>query len=263
MNEQLHRYLNYLAQDETNAKLLLSAAQILHNLEKLDDAIALITRHAHHHDSNADLAGLLALLHFDNQNSEQAEIFFHRALTLNPEHFNGQLVRVLLQALRHNAKLAEIEELLKINPNESRLLFALGTTQMREMNLPAAEEAFLRAIDLIPNFYELWICMGMCQLLQNNLGKAEQAYQQAINIDPNTADGFGGMALTTALFKQNIEANQWLQKAISLDSDCFLIPLTQLILANTLNPEQAGSQFNTVFPDITAEINRVLLMKEF
>lgn len=199
MNEKLQRYLGYLNQDETNASLLLSTTRMLHHLEQLDEAIALITRLAHHHDSNAEIAGLLALLHFDNQNAELATFYSNKALVLNPDNSEGQLVGILLSALNHQANPSEIEALLEKNPNESRLLFALGTTHMHHMNLPDAEKAFLRAIEFAPNFYELWLSMGMCYALQNKLDKAEQAYQQAITIHPNTADGHNGITLLNAL----------------------------------------------------------------
>lgn len=199
MNEKLQRYLSYLNQDETNANLLLATARILHHLEKLDEAIALIMRLAHHHDSNADLAGLLALLHFDNQNAELAEFYTNKALALHSENHEGRLVHILLKALAHQATPIEIEALLEENPNESRLLFALGSAYMQQINLPAAEKTFLRAIELAPNFYELWISIGMCHVLQNNLDKAEQAYQQAITMNQNIADSYNGMALINAL----------------------------------------------------------------
>ncbi len=199
MSEKLQRYLGYLNQDKTNASLLLATARILHNLEKLDEAITLIMQLAHHHDANADLAGLLALLHFDNQNAELAEFYSNKALALNSESHEGQLVRLLLKALEHQATPIEIETLLEKNPNESRLLFALGSAYMHHRNLPAAEEAFLRALELAPNFYELWISIGMCHVLQNNWNKAEQAYRQAITMNQNRTDGYNGMALIKAL----------------------------------------------------------------
>lgn len=247
LNEKRQRYLGYLAQDETNINLLLSVARLFHHFEKLDEAIELLMQYAHHHDENADLAGLLALLYFDIHDATSAELSANKALALNPSQYEGQLVNILLNTLRNKATLGEINALLSVAPDESRLLFALGTTQMRHMNLPAAEAAFFRAVEIAPYFYETWISIGMCSILQNKLDKAQNAYQYAIDIEPHRADGHAGLALSNALESQVPQAQQYLEKAMLLNAECSLIPLAQMILNNSINPQQAGAQFITLF----------------
>jgi len=262
LQEKLDRHLAYLEQDKNNSHLLLSTgllkAQILHHQQKITDAIMLLEQLFLEHQSSAEITGLLSLLHFDNQDAVKAESFSKKALALNSSNYEAQLVQILLKALQNNATLDEINNLIEIKPLDSRLWFVLGTTQMRHMNFPAAEQAFLQTTTLFPNFYDSWICAGWCHLLQNNLDKAILSYQQAINIEPETADGFAGLSLVHALQNNIIEAKKKLQISESLDSECFLAAVSRIIIANQSNPEEAAKQFNKTFPSVAPEINRIL-----
>ncbi len=262
LQEKLTHHLAYLEQDKTNPNLLLTVgmlkAQILHHQEKLDDAITLLEQLILEHKSSADIAGLLALLHVDNNNPIKADLFSKKALALNPSNYEGRLVQMLLRASLNDATLDEINALIEINPQDARLWFALGNTQMRHMNLTAAEQAFSKTTDIFPNFYESWIGSGWCHLLQNNISKAEMAYLQAVKIDVDAADGWGGLALIDALQNNMAEAKEKLQKAELLDPQSFLVAVTRIIVANQSKPEEAGRQFNLAFPSVAAKINQVL-----
>ena len=265
LQDKLNRHQTYLDQDPNNANLRLTVgllkAQILHHQQKTNEAITLLEQLDH--KSSAEVSGLLALLHFDNQDALQAELFSNKALTLNPTHYEAQLVQMLLKALKNQATLDEINTLIQINPQDSRLWFALGSTHMRHLNIPAAEQAFSQATLIWPDFYDSWICTGWCHLLQDNLNKAEMAYKQAKNIDIETADGWAGLALVKALRNDMAEAEKQLQQSDALDPKCFLAEITRIILANQSNPDEAVKQFNQTFPEIAPEINKLLLGKRF
>lgn len=250
--------LNASSETEPRHENELLKAQILHHLQRQDEAIVLLEQLIIHNNSSAETAGLLALLYFDQNNIERAELLSNKALAINPENSEGQIVSVLLKAMRNEAQVTEIEYLLTSNPNECRLWFALGTTQMQHMNVTAAEKAFAIATQIWPNFYDSWISAGWCHLLQNNLDKAEAAYQQAVNIDADNADGWGGLALVSALRNNMDQANEWLEKTLILDAHCFLGSVTQIIIANQQDPKQAAKLFNSTFPEAGTEINWML-----
>jgi len=250
--------LNSPQQSSVDCSSELLKAKILHHLQRSDEAISLLEQLIIHHDANAELAGLLALLYFDTNELEQAKLVSNKALALNAENSEGQLVRLLLKTLKNEVSLEEIETLLLRIPDECRLWFALGATQLRHLNFFAAERAFSRATELWPSFYDSWINSGWCHLLQDNLDKSEKAYQQAVVIDAERAEGWGGLALVNALRANMVEAKKWLKKTRELDSGCFLVTLTQLIIANQENPEQAQELFDRALPKISAEIDRML-----
>ena len=260
-NQNFEEALLVVSSSENNETLPMSAllkAKLLHHLQRINEAITVLTQLLTHHDSNAEAAGLLALLYVDTNNEELARLLSNKALAINPDNYDGQLVRVLLKTLNDEVTLTEIESLLAIKPKDGRLLFALGTTQMRYMNFPAAEQAFLQTTQIWPFFYENWISYGWCHLLQNNLDKAERAYRQAVSIDANSADGWGGLALVSALRLHLTQAKKWLEKAYELDSTCFLAAITRIILANHSDPEQAAKWLHTTLPGVSAEISKII-----
>jgi Tfp pilus assembly protein PilF len=251
LQERLHRHLFYLEQDKDNFNLLLSISnqyQQLGNNKLAQKFLDELKNRLEHRmtmiELNSKHAGLLALLYFDANDTVQAEIFSNKALTLNPDEYHGQLVRTLLKTLCNEVTIAEIDALLTINPEEGRLLFALGATNMRLMNVPAAEQAFLQASQLWPNFYENWISYGWCQILQNKLDLAEMAYQRAVKIDASHADGWGGLAIVSALNKNITQAKKWLDQAQALHSECFLADITRIVIENHFNHEQQGNHLN-------------------
>lgn len=233
-------------------------AKILHHIQRPDEAIILLEQLIIENPANDEIAGLLALLHFDDNNIEQAELFSARALFQNEINSSGQLVQVLLKTLRREVSLPELERLLIANPNECRLWYALGTTQMQHMNVTAAEEAFAQAIQIWPNFYDCFISIGWCHILQNKLDKAEDAYNEAVTIDAEGADGWGGLALVHALRNEKEMAQNLLDKALLLDSDCFQAKITQIIMANHVDPKQAAKLLSETLPAVALEMEHIL-----
>lgn len=280
----LQRHLLYLEQDKQNVNLLLTVsdcylqiadftsaqrylddakrytanpqrlvyleARLLHHLQQTDKAIALLEQSLTHCSTNADAMGLLALLYFDNHDIEKATLTASATLTLDPMHPNGQLVNLLLKSLRQEVSPDEIEYLLKSQPQESRLWFVLGTTQLRLMNCPAAERAFNQTAQIHTQFYDNWICLGWCHLLQNNLDSAETAYEQAIAIDTERADGFGGLGLVYALRNQVTDATHWLSQTEQRDPESFNAKITRMLLANPLDHDTAAKEFYSLFPEV-------------
>ena len=171
LQEKLQRHLTYLDQDPNNANLQFTVgllnAQLLHHQQKIDDAITILEKLSINQEPNANIAGLLSLLYFDNNDAINAEFLSKKALTLNPDNYEAQLVQLLLKALQNKATLDETNRLINIKPEDSRLWFVLGTTQMHHMNLPAAEHAFEQTTKINPHFYDSWICSGWCHLLQS------------------------------------------------------------------------------------------------
>lgn len=267
LQDKLQRHLAFLEQDKNNASLQLSVgllkANLFHHQHRLLDAITLLDDLALSHGLNGEIAGLLALLHLDNNDTVQAAVFSRQALALEPSNYHGQLVHLLLRTLSQEATLAEIQALIDVSPNDSRLWFALGTTHMHHMHINEAEQAFINASKIWPGFYDNWICLGWCQLLQNHLDKAHAAYLEAVQIDSNGADGWGGLALISALKNHTDEAGEYLKKADALESEGFLSTVTRIILANQSNPEKALQPFNAAFPAVAPEMNRMLAQAIF
>jgi len=258
IQEQLKRHLHYLEQDPDNTNLLMSVGVCYRILNELDEAVNIMERLFKLDESNATVAGMLAMLHFDNNVMEPAEFFCKIALVLDADNREGRLVQVLLRTLSNEAVQSEIDALLLEFPEECRLWFALGTVHMQQMNVVEAGQAFARATEIWPGFYDCWISLAWCQLFQNDLDAAEHSYEQAMKADEEQADAFAGMALVSALRKEPAEATPWLEKARSLNDACFLIAMAEVIMANEHSPGQAADRLMQAVPGLEEHMELML-----
>ncbi|MDI9817543.1 MULTISPECIES: tetratricopeptide repeat protein [unclassified Legionella] len=255
---QATEVLTPLAEEAFFHEARLLMAKLLHNQQRTEEAIVLLEPLADTATEDAEITGLLALLYYDNGDQEHAEMMVKRTLKINPDNYSGQLVQILLQLASGETPIEAIDKLLLVNPNDCRLLFALGTTHLRNLQFSDAQQAFTKANELWPKFYDSWISLGWCQLFQDNIAGAEHSYQQAVTIAEEIAAGWGGLALVNALRMDLVEAEQLIKHARKLDPDCFLSNVAEIICANYLQSEEAKKQFDRIFPQAADQINAAI-----
>ena len=151
----------------------------------------------------------------------------------------------MLRLLNQETTIEEIEALLKVNPQDSRLWFALGSTYMGQGDFSSAEEHLEKTLEIHPEFYDCHLALAWCQLLNNKPQQAHVTYQNAISIVDYIADGWGGLAIIYALNADLEQAEQLIIKAQSLNSDCFLTQIAQTIYLTHKNPQQAQQHLFT------------------
>ena len=196
--------LGYTQQPQELPESNLLRAKILHDLQRVDEAITCLEHYIAYNPTHAEAIGLLALFYFDHHDASTAARLANQALSLNSTQYYAKMVRILLKTLKNEVTVEEIGMLLAVKPTEGRLLFALGSTHLRLMNHAAAEQAFFETSQLWPMFYDNWISYGYSLLLQHKFDEALAAYQQAIMIDPNHPDGLQGIELASALKLEDI-----------------------------------------------------------
>lgn len=261
LNHQFEEALAMINTSDTNENTHDSEflkAKIFHHLQQPKKSILILSQLNTLSPSDDQVSGLLALLYFDDNNLELAEKHCRDALEQNADNSKAVLVNILLKTLKNTATIAEIELRLTKTPQETRLWLALGTTQLRLMNITAAETAFLTATQIWPDFYECWTNLAWCYVLQNNIDLAKNVYQKIIEIDAERADGWGGLALVSAMQEDISTAQALLEKAKAIDENCFLVNITEIIIGNQVNSDDAFKQLKKAFPEVSAEINRIL-----
>ncbi|MCL9682672.1 tetratricopeptide repeat protein [Legionella maioricensis] len=218
------------------AELLM--ARILHRQDSIEEAIGLVENILEHNPDDAEALGCLSLLYFDLNEDALANETSLRALKINPENYDAKLVNMLIRLITHETTIEEIEELLQINPQDSRLWFALGNTYMTQGDLDSAESTLQKAVEIYPEFYDCHIALAWCQLLNDHVNEAHETYQDAVELVDELADGWGGLALVYALNEDFIKAEQLINKANDLNPDCFLTEIAQTICFNYKNPQK-------------------------
>lgn len=219
------------------AELLMS--RILHRQDSIDESIGLVEDILEHNPNDAEALGFLSLLYFDLNEEELAKQTSLRALNLNPENYDAKLVNIMIRLMTQETTIEEIEALLQINPQDSRLWFALGNTYMTQGDLDSAEATLRKAVAIYPQFYDCHISLGWCQLLNNHINAAHETYQSAAKLVEELADAWGGLALVYVLNEDFLQAEHFIKKAHELNPDCFLTEIAEAIYFNHKNPTKA------------------------
>jgi tetratricopeptide (TPR) repeat protein len=240
--EQAWTILSSIKDEDYKSVSTLLMARILHQQNDMEQGIALLSEHIMEYPNEAEALGFLSLLYFDSNNEDLAKELSQRALTLNPSLYDAQLVDVMIRLLTQETTTDEIKELLDINPEDSRLWFALGSTYMTQGDFASASTHFQNTLAIHPEFYDCYIALAWCQLLNNEIKEAHETYQNAISLADTLADGWGGLAIIYALNADLEKAEQLINKASSLNPDCFLTQIAQTMYLNHTNPEQANKQ---------------------
>ena len=227
-----------LLEHEPFPEALLLMARILHRQGAIEKAVGLVEELLELDPSDGDSVGLLSMLYFDLKEEDLALKTAALALELNPENYDAKLVRVLSRILSQETSIAEIEELMKFNPHDARLWFALGNNYMTQGDLDAAEYTLKKGIDLHPEFYDCYIALAWCQLIRDDLDEAEETYQDAAGIVEELADAWAGLALVYALKEDFWKAELYIDKANELNSGCFIIEIAESVYFNHKNPKQ-------------------------
>lgn len=247
-----------LSKGDSSYEVELLMANLLYHSNRHEEAIKSLETTLENHGPAEQGLALLAQLYFEIEEMELAENTAQQALIISPKNYDAQVIMLLIKLAEGTTTVKEIKKLLNKNNTDSRLWFALGTTQLRTLKLQAAEKSFLKAAELEPLFHDNWISLGWCQLSLNKVGEAHASYYKAIDAHEESSEAWGGLAIVTALNSDFVGAEQMIQKAKKLDSECFLADIAQIIYSNYSAPAQAAKQFKKTFPTIAEQINAAM-----
>lgn len=231
--------LSLIEEEEYIPSTRVLMARMMYEEGAVEEAINLLEEHVPNFTSNAEIVGLLSLLYFDINNEHAARELSQQALQLEPTNFDAQLVDIMLRLITQETSAEEILNLLQVNPKDSRLLFALGSTYMAQGEFALAIEQFKKTITVQPEFYDCYIALAWCQLLNNEVQDAHETYQNAISLDDALADGWGGLAIIYALNADLAQAEQLISKAKTVEEENFLTEIAEIIYLGLKKPNKA------------------------
>lgn len=263
LEQDLHAALEMLSTVDTSDYsefACILKARILHQQGELVQAITLLEEHLQEYPNNAEAMGLLALIYFDTNEEQLAAQLSEKALALNPDLYEPQIVELMLRVAERQATSEEIQQLLKLYPQDSRLLFALGSVFMMEGSLEEAITYYQQTLELQPEFYDGHLALAWCYLLTDALHEAHEIYQNAVELSDHFADAWAGLAIIQA-FNEDWEQTQLLiDKAQSLDAECFLIQIAKIMLLNHTDPNQAQSDLFKIVHDEHLPVSQKLAL---
>jgi putative PEP-CTERM system TPR-repeat lipoprotein len=163
--------------------LSLVRAQIM--LGKFDQARAELVGHGD--DESPDWTALGGMLEFGQQNFKQARELFQKVLDKHPQHEDARrgLLQVALREGDVKAARGQIDTLLESAPKDAGLWLIKGALELEDKQLPAARDAFNKALALAPR--SPGAILGMTQALLTS-GELDAASTQLDAIGAQGAD---------------------------------------------------------------------------
>lgn len=205
----------------------------LHHIGDLEQAIAIGLEHAAASPDDAELAGMLALLYLDDDQSEPSAIWSEKALAINP-HQHFALIAAGTNDLAHEDPIrakTRFESVLSRDVNAGRAWSGKGLAHLYLLEIPEARAALDRAVELIPQHVGTWHALAWVQMMQGEVQGAEASFQAAMDRDRNFGETHGGMAIVAALQGQDDRSEAALARARRLMPGGFSARYVELLRA--------------------------------
>jgi tetratricopeptide (TPR) repeat protein len=110
----------------------------------------------------------------------------------------------------------EFLDLIEHAPADAEAWFMLGTAEGRLGNIPAAEMAMNKALDIDPNLAEGWLGMGQVLEARGRRDDATKNYLHAISLKPKLAEAHAGLGRIYRATARLQQASDHFQRAIEL-----------------------------------------------
>jgi tetratricopeptide (TPR) repeat protein len=171
-----------------------------HYLGEVAEAISVATAFLAAHPENSDVAGMLSLLYFDDNDLAAAREWSQRALADAPQNLDALLAAGGAALGAEDAQTAKtlLLQAVSVQPRNGRVWANLGLADMLNLDLDSAEEKLLHAVKYMPEHIGTWHVLGWVQLLKKNINGADTSFQTALALDENFGETHGGLAAVAA-----------------------------------------------------------------
>jgi tetratricopeptide (TPR) repeat protein len=190
----LERFVS-IATDRRNSRYRL--ATLYQATDRVDDAVALYEALAA--EDQADSRALIALASIRGKQGEHeiAMSLFRRGLEIAPlsPYAHRQLGIYHSRMGRYPEAIAELEETLRLKPDDGPTLQMLGITYATAGREADAMKIFQKCLEVDPTRLQVWLSMGECYEKMGNPAEAARCYQEAIKAgDPLAKDAKARLA---------------------------------------------------------------------
>ena len=132
-----------------------------------------------------------------------------------------------------------LDQAQKALPNDGRVLSAIAIAKLGDGDLPAAEQAFVRATTFMPQHIGSWHGLAWCQLMRGDVEAARASFEAALVLDRNFGETHGGLAVIAALQGRKQEASEAIERAQRLDRSGLSARYAQALLDGNAQDAQA------------------------
>ncbi len=195
----------------------------------------------------------LAELAIANTSPTGTEFFEHlnKAVALADKVSNGEKLLILAAQAGANGDFkgqkADLDQLLAAYPNDERVLFAVGTFEFGQNQIPAAIEHFKKATEINPQYPAAFNLVGYSYRQNVDYPAAEKAFQRYVELipkDPNPYDSYAELLLKMGRFDESIAQYR---KALEIDPN-FINAYQGIAMALLYQgkPDQAAAELSNI-----------------
>jgi tetratricopeptide (TPR) repeat protein len=207
--------------------------QMLHHLDRLDEALATGAQLAANYPDNQRLMGALATLAMDAGDLTLSKHYAEQGGN------NGEALAARGMLDLETGAYADAMELLTAaldeEPRNPRAWIGKGLALLVSGNQQSACSAIEQGAQLFETHLGSWIASGWAHFVSGDPAKSRASFVRARDIDPNFAESHGGLAVLDILDGQIASAERNCEIALRLDPQSLVG-----ILAKTLLLEQGG-----------------------
>lgn len=216
------------------ANIHLLKARALHHLERMAEGVETLQQHIDDQPDDVESLGVLSIMHWDNDDTDNAEAVAYKTLELQPENDDAHVTlgSIALEQQDPDGALEHFSGVVSRRPNNGRAWSGLAYAEMLNLNLDAAKAHFESAVQYMPNHIGTWHGLGWIQILQDDLDGAEESFKKSLELDRSFGETHGGLAVIAALRDQLDIASTSAKKAVRLDKETFAGRFARTLVAS-------------------------------
>lgn len=156
-------------------------------------------------------------------------------------------------------------------PKDARNAFEKGSRDFERDKLPEAEKELQKAVSIYPQFAAAWSRLGDLEHRENHLPAAKDAYNKALQADPQYVNPVFGLALIALVEKNWQDAAQYTGQVINLNAYAFPAALFYNAAANfnlgkVDMAQEAANKYKSVdpalhHPEVMLLLSQILAQK--
>lgn len=190
----LEFYQQAFDREADNASYLLAVSEAMIELDRVDDALALLESKREYFDQNAGVRAAIGHLYYMQGQPEQAAEYFRQASLLEPENTKLQehLAFSLAAAGKHAQAIEVLKQILKSPNNKDRadIKRALASAYIKTNQPKEAHTVLVGLSRSSEGDVADWIRLGELSYQQGDLGGALQAASKVMNLTPERYEGY-------------------------------------------------------------------------
>lgn len=218
--------------------------QLLHHLERYDDALDLGAEFATRYPDDMALMGALATLAMDADRIDLARTYATQSG--NDPQGLAALGMFALDDGDHGTALSLFDRSLGKSPENARAWVGKGLALLGMGNPREAALAIERGAGLFEDHLGSWIAAGWACFVAGNLDKARRAFEHAVALDPAFSEGHGGLAVLDAIEGRSEAAQQSSRVALRLDRNSMGGALAQSLLMEARGEREAAEKIRAL-----------------